>query len=116
MIGDREIQLEQLGQRPQEALGLAKRKMEDHADRQRGLDCDVRIGTLAAWFAAGCLVPCIEGFIRKPDREVATLLQASLVLRPIPDPILRFRVLVLAALRILHRWRLRGRRLHVTRS
>ena len=38
VIRDREIQLEQQGQRPEEALGLAKRKMEDHADRQRRLD------------------------------------------------------------------------------
>jgi hypothetical protein len=67
--------------------------MEDHADRQRGLDRDVRIGTLAAWFAAGCLAPGIERFIGKPDREVATFLQASFVLRPIPDPILKLRVL-----------------------
>ena len=27
--------------------------MEDHADRQRGLDRDVRVSTLAAGFAAG---------------------------------------------------------------
>ena len=76
--------------------------MEDHADRQRGLDRDVRIGTLASWF------------IGKPDREVATLLEASLVLRPILDPILRLRVFVLASLRLLHRWWLRGRGIHVT--
>ncbi len=102
VIRDREIDLEQLCQATEEALGLAKRKMKDHADRQRGLDRDVRIGALAAWFSAGCLVPGIERFIRKPDREVATLPQAILVLGPIPDAILRLRVLVLASLRILH--------------
>ena len=42
MIGDREIDLQQLCQATEEALGLAKRKMEDHADRQRCLDRDVR--------------------------------------------------------------------------
>ncbi len=45
VIRDREIQLEQVSQRTQEALGLAKRKVEDHADRQSRLDRDVRIGT-----------------------------------------------------------------------
>ena len=47
VIRDREIQLEQLSQRPEEALGLAKRKMKDHADRQRSLYREVGIGALA---------------------------------------------------------------------
>ena len=67
MIRDREIQFEQLGQRPEKALGLAKWKMENHADRQCGLDRDVGIGTLAAWFSAGCLAPDIERFIRNRE-------------------------------------------------
>ena len=76
--------------------------MEDHANRQRGLDRDVRVGTLATGFAAGRSSPRIERVIRKPDGEVATTPEAGLVLRPIPHPISRLRVLVLAALRILH--------------
>jgi hypothetical protein len=46
---------EEFSQRTQEAFGLPKRKMEDHADRQRGLNRDVRIGGLTAGFAAGRL-------------------------------------------------------------
>ena len=70
VIRDREIQLEQLGQRPEESLGLAKRKIENHADRQCGLDRDVRICTLTAGFAVGRSAPGVECFIRKPDGEV----------------------------------------------
>jgi len=44
-----------------------------HADRQRGLDRDVRIGALASGFAAGRSTPGIEGGIREPDCEVASL-------------------------------------------
>jgi hypothetical protein len=57
VIRDREIDLEHLCQATEEPLGLAKRKMKDHADRQRGLDRNVRVGTLAAWFTARCLAP-----------------------------------------------------------
>ena len=59
--------------------------------------------TLAAGFAAGGSTPGFERVIRKPDCQVATTLEAGLIFGPIPYPILRLRVLVLAALRILHR-------------
>ena len=60
VIRDREIQLEQLGQRPEEALGLAKRKMEDHADRKSRLDGDVRIRALATGLPAGRFPPGVD--------------------------------------------------------
>ncbi len=53
VIRDRETQLEEPGQRPEEAFGLAEWKVEDHADRQRGLDGNVRVGALAAGLLAG---------------------------------------------------------------
>ena len=52
VIRDWETQLEQLGQRPEEALSLAKRKMEDHPNRQSSLDSDVCICTLTTGFPA----------------------------------------------------------------
>ena len=103
VIRNRKLDLEQLGQRPEEALGLAKRKMKDHADCQRSLDRDVRIEALASGFAAGRSMPGFERGIGEPDGQVATLLEARLVFSPIPHLISRLRVLVLAALRILHR-------------
>jgi len=72
VIGDREIHLKQLGQRPEEALGLPERKVEDHADRQSRLDGDVRVGTLASGFATGRGPPGVESVIGQPDCEVTT--------------------------------------------
>ena len=84
VIRNREIHVEQLGQATEEALGLAKRKVEDHADRQRRLDRDVRIGSLAAGFATGRSAPDIERGIREPNGQVATPPEARFILRPIP--------------------------------
>jgi len=102
VIGDREIELEEPDQTPEKALRLSERELEDNANRQCGLDRDVPVGTLATGFAAGRSSPRIERGVRKPDGEVASTPKAGLVPRPIPHPISRLRVLVLAALGILH--------------
>ena len=52
VIRDWETQFEQLGQRPEEALSLAKRKMEDHPNRQSSFDSDISICALTAGFPA----------------------------------------------------------------
>jgi hypothetical protein len=96
------------GQGTQEALGLSERKVKDHADHERCFDRDVRVSALATGFATGWSSPGVEGVIGKPDGKVSSLLPAHLVLTPIPHPILRLRVLVLAAFLILH-----GRRLQI---
>ncbi len=102
MIGDWEIELEEPDQASEKALRLSERELEDNANRQRGLDRNVRVGTLATGFAAGRSSPRIERGVRKPDGEVASTPKAGLVLRPVSHPISRLCVLVLAALRILH--------------
>jgi len=51
----------------------------------------------------------VERSIRKQDSQVTALLHASLVLGPVPHPILRLRMLVLASLRVLHRGPLQAR-------
>ena len=102
VIGDREIELEEPDQAPEKALRLSERELEDNANRQCGLDRDVCVGTLATGFTAGRSSPRIERDVRKPDGEVATTPKSGLENRPIPHPISRLRVLVLAALGILH--------------
>jgi hypothetical protein len=67
VIGDREIDVEQICQATEEAIGLARRLMKDPANRQRGFDRDVTIGALAARLALGRNSPGIERLIRKPD-------------------------------------------------
>jgi hypothetical protein len=103
VIGDRELHVEHPGQRAEEALGLAKRKVKDHADGQRSLDRDIGVPALTAGSATGRSSPGIECRIREPDGQVASALEAGLIFSPVPYPIPRLRVLVLAALRILHR-------------
>jgi len=74
VVGDREIDLEEFGQATEKALGLAKRKVEDHANRQCGLDRNITVGALATGLALGRNSPGVERIIRKPDSQVATLL------------------------------------------
>ena len=75
--------------------------MEDHADRQRGLDRNVRVPELTSGLAAGRSSPGVDRVIRKPDREITATPEARLVLGPITHPVSRLRVLVLVSLRIL---------------
>jgi hypothetical protein len=82
--------------------------MKGHTDRQGSLNRHVCVGALTAGFPTRRSSPGIERSIRKPDGQVTTLLEAGLVFRPIPKPVLRLRVFVLAALRILRRWWLPG--------
>ena len=103
VIGNRDLQVQHLSQGTKEALGLPEREEKDHADRQGRLDRDVRVGALAGRFSAGCCPSRLECVIGEPDCEVATVLELGLVFSPIPHPISRLRVLVLATLRILHR-------------
>src|SRR6516162_6603666 len=89
-----DIDAEQADDRPQRALGLAKRLMEDQAKRQSGLDRDVGIDRLAAAFSGRRSMPCRHGFLRDPDREAAAPDQGGVILRPVRHPVFRFRDLV----------------------
>jgi hypothetical protein len=102
VVGDWEIDLEDFAKATKESLGLAKRKVKDHAHSQCGLDRNITVGALATRLALGRNSPGIARIVRKPDRQVTTPLQTGFLLRPVPYPILRLRVLVLASLRILH--------------
>ena len=76
-------------QRVQEPLGLAERQAEDDPQGQRGPDREVRVPPLASaktvlrWYPRG---NCI---LAQPDRDVAAAPEATLVLPPVPDSVLR---------------------------
>ena len=57
VIGDRQVNVQQLHQGIQEAFGLTQRQVEDHANRQRCLDRDVRIPSLTTGSAGGWRLP-----------------------------------------------------------
>ena len=84
-----EVEAHQAEQRVQEPLGLAERQAEDDPQRQRGPDREVRVPPLASaktvlrWYPRG---NCI---LAQPDRDVAAAPEATLVLPPVPDSVLR---------------------------
>lgn len=48
MVGSGEPHAKKLGQGPEELLGLTEREGEDHADRPRSLDGQIRVDPLAS--------------------------------------------------------------------
>ena len=89
MVRGLEVEAHQAEQRVQEPLGLAERQAEDDPQRQRGPDREVRVPPLASaktvlrWYPRG---NCI---LAQPDRDVAAAPEATLVLPPVPDSVLR---------------------------
>lgn len=79
VIRNRQVHIEQFRHRTQESLGLAQRQVEDHADRQRCLDRDIRVATLPARLAGRCCPPGVQRFCGKPHCQVTSPSQADLV-------------------------------------
>jgi len=71
VVGNGDVQFERLCQRSQEPFGLPERKVKDHADRQRRLNRNVHVETLAAGATTGWCPPGFESVVGKPDGEVA---------------------------------------------
>ena len=84
-----EVAAHQAEQRVQEPLRLAKRVAEDDPQRQRGPDREVRVSTLPSaetvlrWYPRG------NRILAQPDRDVPAAPEATLVLPPVPDSVLR---------------------------
>ena len=87
--GGLEVEAHQAEQRVQEPLGLAERQAEDDPQRQRGPDREVRVSTLPSaetvlrWYPRG------NRILAQPDRDVPAAPEATLVLPPVPDSVLR---------------------------
>ena len=84
-----EVAAHQAEQRVQKLLRLAKRQAEDDPQRQRGPDREVRVSTLPSaetvlrWYPRG------NRILAQPDRDVPAAPEATLVLPPVPDSVLR---------------------------
>ena len=74
-----------------EALSLAQGEVEDEPQHQHQLDRRVRVPGLAAGRAPPRCLPPGQGILIEPERQVATPLQASLVGRPVLDPVASLR-------------------------
>src|SRR5213592_17072 len=88
MVRDGEIETEQADDGADQPFGLPQSQAEHDAQRQRRRDRQRRIVWLTAprgpWFG----VPGRDRLFAEPDRQTATLAQASIIFRPVRYPIL----------------------------
>jgi hypothetical protein len=94
VIGDREFQPKDLGQRPEEPFGLAAGKVGDHANHQRSLNGQAGIDALTAGPSGGRSPPGFQRDFGEPEREGAPLMEVGFAFSPFPPPILRCGILV----------------------
>ena len=87
-----------------EALGLAQGKVEDKPEHQHQLDCRVRVPGVAAGHGPPWYLPPSEGGFVQSEGQVTAPLQASLVGRPVLDPIVGLRDAVTARGLVLERY------------
>lgn len=83
------VEVHQPQHRVQESLGLSQRQAENHAQRQRRHDCEIRVARLGTAAAVVRWRPSVARLLREPDRDVATAPEATLVLPPVGHAILR---------------------------
>src|SRR2546430_17028786 len=88
MVRDGEIETEQADKGADQPFGLPQSQADHDAQRQRRRDRQGRIMWLTAprgpWFGA----PSRDRLFAEPDRQTATLAQASIIFRPVRYPIL----------------------------
>ena len=71
MIGDGDIDPEQIGDRTQKTFGLTQRLMEHQTKRKAGLDGDRRIDWLTTPLSGRRRTPCRHGFLGEPHRHAS---------------------------------------------
>ena len=69
-----------------EAFGLSEREMEDEPQGQHSLNGEGGVLSLAAWLAVLLWSPCADGFLREPERDVASCSERLVIFAPIADP------------------------------
>ena len=73
MVGHVERRVHQLEDRTQETLGLSKREVEDQAERQGGLDSEVRVLGLGSALSLRLRVPLLDGRSGEPEGDAAAV-------------------------------------------
>ena len=87
----------------QEAFGLSVGELVHHPDNQARFNRHVRIDPLTARLTGLVGLPVRDCLLVKPDCQIAPAAQPFVVFRPVANVVLLLlRVLVLAALGILH--------------
>src|SRR5690242_11978195 len=103
VIGDSDIDMEHRGDRAQQAFGLTQRLMKYQAQRETGLDGNLRIDRLTTAFSSRWGMPSRNRFFGEPNRDAAPSYQCGFVFRPVRDPVSGFRDLMAAAFIVLVR-------------
>ena len=82
-----------------------KRKVEQQAEREDGLNRDIGVDPLSTAVAHRHRGPPIAGFLTDPHRDVTASSECLVVLRPVPDSVLRLvlRVASRSFVRFIHR-------------
>jgi hypothetical protein len=98
VVGDPDLDAEQIRERSQRTLDLAKRLMKYQAKRQSRFDGDVEVDGLTASLSGCRRVPCRYRFLGRPNGEAASSYQRSIVFRPVRHPVSGCRDLMAAPL------------------
>src|SRR4051812_41970187 len=85
VVRNRKIEPKQAQHAAGEALGLAQAQMEDEPQDEHQLDGQVRIERLSARCGPPWSLPFSDGRLVKPEGQVASALQPTIVLSPVPD-------------------------------
>src|SRR6202034_3816556 len=87
VIGDGDVDLEHVGDRSQQTLGLSQRLVEYQAEREARLDGDRRVDRLTAPPSGGRRLPCRDRLLGHPYGQASAPDQRSVVFRPVRDPV-----------------------------
>src|SRR4051812_36214872 len=85
VVRHREIKTKQAHEGADQPFGLPERQTEHGPERQGRKDGELRVPGLAASGGARLSPPGRDRFVSEPDRQAATLAQASVVGRPVRD-------------------------------
>jgi hypothetical protein len=98
VVGNCNFDVEQSRDRSQQSFSLTQRLVEHQAKRERGLDGYCRIDRLTATLSSRRSVPCRDGLIGKPNRQLSPPRERCIIVWPIRHSVSRLWELVAATL------------------
>jgi hypothetical protein len=81
VIRDGDVDLEHVGDRSQQTLGLSQRLVKDQAEREARLDGECRVDRLTTPLSGGGCLPCRDRLLGDPYGQAPALDQRGVVFR-----------------------------------
>ncbi len=100
VIGRGKVEAQHPEDRRQKALGLTEWQVEEESERQRGFDGEIGILQLSSTLADAHGLPCGDRVRRHPHRDIASLDERPIVIRPVLDVVFRLVPLVHSRLHV----------------